>query len=64
MIPDCEVKRIFLSDVKNCIENNGLTSSGDCDKVLQAILTKSHQRVIEVYALFSLSNNEFSEKIW
>jgi len=62
MIPGREVTRIFISDVKNRIENDGLTDDTECDEVLKTTLVEAHERGIEVYALFAVSDDEFSEK--
>jgi len=62
MIPDRKVTRIFMADVKFRIENNGLTSAGECDSVLQTTLREAHARGIRVYALFAVSDAAFSEQ--
>jgi|ERR1719469_525109 len=61
-IPGRKVTRIYLSDVKKRIENNGMTlSSSTCDTDLISFLSGAHQRGIKVYALFAVSNEAFSE---
>jgi len=60
-IPGREITRIFLSDVKSRIENNGLNSDGFCDSALLITLTEAHERGIRVYALFAVSDAAFSE---
>jgi hypothetical protein len=62
MMKGREVTRIFLADVKSRIENNGLNANGQCDTPLVQTLKEAHQRGIEVYALFAVSDGAFSEQ--
>lgn len=58
-----KVTRIFLSDVKSRIENGGFTSvTGECDADLQTTLKEAHERGIQVYALFAVSDAAFGEQ--
>jgi len=61
-VEDRLVTRIFLSDVKSRIENDRKSSStSSCDPELIITLTEAHQRGISVYALFAVSDADFSE---
>jgi hypothetical protein len=60
-VPGREITRIFLSDIKSRVENNGLNSEGVCDSVLLATLAEAHERGVRVYALFAVSDAAFSE---
>lgn len=57
-----EVTRMLVEDVKNRIENDGLNADEECDPTLSILLREAHDRGITVYALFSASNEEFSEQ--
>lgn len=57
-----EVTRILVEDVKERIENDGLNADEVCDPNLSILLREAHDRGIAVYALFSASNEEFSEQ--
>ncbi|KAL7478180.1 hypothetical protein ACHAW6_003954 [Cyclotella cf. meneghiniana] len=59
--PGREVTRLFVSDMKSRIENNGYDASGKCDADLLELLNEAHQLGIRIYALFAVSDSAFSE---
>ena len=59
--PGRKATRLFLSDAKNRIENNGRDASGICDPDLMALLAEAHRSGVRVYALFADSQASFSE---
>jgi len=62
-LPEREVGRIFLSDVKRRVENDGYADSfGNCDAILITTLEEAHDNGVEVYALYAVSDAAFSEK--
>jgi hypothetical protein len=60
-IPGREITRLFVEDVRSRIENGGYNADGVCDGDLMALLSEAHERGISIYALFSVSNADFSE---
>eukprot|EP00804_Cyclotella_cryptica_P001078 CCRYP_008380-RA/>CCRYP_008380-RA protein AED:0.37 eAED:0.15 QI:0/0/0/1/1/0.5/2/0/507 len=59
--PGREVTRLFVSDIKSRIENNGYDASGRCDADVLALLKEAHELGIRIYALFAVSDSAFSE---
>lgn len=53
--------RLFVSDMKSRIENNGYNAAGGCDADVIALLGEAHQLGIRIYALFAVSDSDFSE---
>ena len=59
--PGREITRLFLSDAKHRIENDGRDALGNCDPELMALLSEAHMSGVRVYALFADSQASFSE---
>jgi hypothetical protein len=47
--------------MKSLIENNGYNSTGHCDADILTLLGEAHQLGIRIYALFAVSDEDFSE---
>jgi len=62
-LPGREIRRIFLSDVKRRVENDGYADDfSNCDALLITTLIEAHENGVEVYALYATSDADFSEK--
>ncbi|KAL7506117.1 hypothetical protein ACHAXN_007199 [Cyclotella atomus] len=59
--PGREVTRLFVSDINSRIEYNGYNASGSCDTDVILLLGEAHHLGIRVYALFAVSDSDFSE---
>ena len=57
-----EVKRLLLSDVNNRIRYGGYNVNGVCDPDLVTLLEEAHFRGVEVYGLYSISDEAFTEQ--